>query len=99
MKKLVITALVVAFFAPMASAGTIERACMQAGRKAASRNLCGCIQDAADLVLDRRDQKLAATFFRNPHKAQEIRQSDKNGNAAFWQRYKQFGAAAQSFCQ
>ena len=99
MKKLIITALVVAISTAMAGAGTIERACMQAGRKAASRSLCGCIQDAADLVLDRRDQKLAATFFRDPHKAQIIRQSDNNSNVAFWQRYKQFGATAQSFCQ
>ena len=80
------------------AAGRIERACLQSDRPAASRALCGCIQDAADLTLTNSDQKLAAKFFRDPHKAQEIRQSDRRSHEKFWQRYKNFGATAQAFC-
>ncbi|SMX32024.1 hypothetical protein [Actibacterium lipolyticum] len=99
MKKLVIAAFIVAFSAPIATAGSsIERACLQSDRKAVSRNLCGCIQDAADLVLDKRDQKMAAKFFKDPHRAQEIRQSDNRSHEAFWKRYKQFGNTAQAYC-
>ncbi len=82
----------------LAAAGTIERACIKSDRKAATRSLCGCIQDVADLTLTRSDQKLAATLFRNPHKAQEIRQSDRRSHEKFWKRYKNFGATAEAFC-
>ncbi|MDA7427352.1 hypothetical protein PGB28_02695 [Primorskyibacter aestuariivivens] len=82
-----------------AHAGTISTACMQSGRKAANRSLCKCIQFVADQSLSRADQRLAASFFRDPHKAQEIRQSDRANHEAFWERYKLFGAQAESFCK
>nr|WP_245913012.1 hypothetical protein [Litoreibacter ponti] len=86
--------------APVAAvAGPIERACLKADRKAASRPLCNCVQQVADLTLDGSDQRLAATFFKDPHRAQEIRQSDRISHEAFWKRYKQFGANAESYCR
>jgi hypothetical protein len=98
-----ILAAVLALATPLAAgaalAGPIETACIASGRKAASRSLCGCIQDVADLTLDGRDQRRAAVFFRDPHKAQEIRQSDNPSNEAFWLRYKEFGTAAEAFCK
>lgn len=80
------------------AADLIQTACLKSGRPGASIALCGCIQSVADQYLDRKDQKLAATFFKNPHRAQEIRQSDRSSHEAFWQRYKQFGAAAEDGC-
>ena len=52
-----------------------------------------------DLTLDSGDQRLAATFFSDPHRAQVIRQSDNSGHERFWKRYKQFGANAESYCR
>jgi len=78
--------------------GKIQRACLKADRKAATRNLCSCIQGAADQVLSRSDQRKAAKFFKDPQKAQDTRQSDNASNEAFWQRYKKFGATAKSYC-
>lgn len=82
-----------------AAAGDIERACLGSERAAGNRALCGCIQDAADLTLSTRDQRRAATFFADPHRAQEVRQSDRRSDEVFWDRYRQFGEAAESFCR
>ncbi|MBN2905766.1 MAG: hypothetical protein JXJ18_03550 [Rhodobacteraceae bacterium] len=79
-------------------AGTIERACLKSDRPGVSRGVCGCIQQAADLTLTSGDQKKAASFFRDPHKAQVVRQSDRRTDAAFWERYKRFGATAEAYC-
>ena len=81
-----------------AEAGVIERACLGSNRPAANRTLCGCIQNVADRTLDRRDQRLAAKFFRNPHMAQEIRQSDRRSYEIFWKKYKKFGESAEESC-
>lgn len=81
-----------------AVAGPIEKACLKSPRDAASSSLCGCIQDAADLVLSSKDQSLAAKFFSDPHKAQEIRQSDRRSHETFWERYKAFGETAEAYC-
>lgn len=81
-------------------AGNVIRdACMNSGRPAASAKLCGCIQKVANGHLNRKDQRLAATFFRNPHKAQEIRQSDNRTHESFWSRYKVFGNTAEASCR
>jgi len=86
--------------APAALAvGKIHRACMQSPRPAASRQLCRCIQDAADRMLTSRDQALAAKFFKDPQLAQDVRQSDNARKEAFWKRYKNFTATAEAFCQ
>ena len=98
MKRLVFATIVVAFSASSVGATQIERACMRADRKAASRALCGCIQDVADLTLSQSEQKLAASFFNDPQKAQDLRQSSNPRNERFWQRYKDFGANAGQFC-
>ena len=100
MKKLTLlfTAYILAFPAGSAFAGTVIRdACLRAGR-AANPEMCSCIQQVADQRLARKDQKLAATFFRDPHKAQVIRQSDRHAHEVFWTKYKQFGAAASDSC-
>lgn len=77
--------------------GPIERACLGSDR-ATSAPLCHCIQRVADATLRRGEQRMAARFFRDPHRAQEIRQSDSPRDAAFWQRYKYFGTAAELNC-
>lgn len=80
-----------------AAAGPIERACLGSDR-AGSAPLCRCIQRVADATLRRGEQRMAARFFREPHRAQEIRQSDSPRHEAFWQRYKYFGSAAELNC-
>jgi len=104
MKTIAFTVLIAVFTisatAQAALAGNkIQRACMQSDRPGASRQLCGCIQDAADRVLTNRDQALAAKFFKDPQMAQDVRQADNARKEAFWRRYKDFGATAQAYCQ
>lgn len=81
-----------------AEASVIERACNVSDRKAASRTLCSCIQKVADVTLKTSDQRKAAKFFADPHKAQETRQSDNYSTEAFWLRYKDFAASASRHC-
>lgn len=81
-----------------AEASQIERACIKSDRASGKRHLCSCIQDAADLTLSKSDQKLAASFFDDPHRAQEIRQSDSRRHERFWERYESFGQTAENFC-
>ncbi|EPX80891.1 hypothetical protein [Litoreibacter arenae] len=97
--KLAVVFVVAVVSASAAVAGPIERACNKSDRKSVSRPLCNCVQQVADLTLDARDQRLAATFFSDPHRAQVIRQSDDRGHEAFWKRYKQFGASAEGYCR
>ncbi|MEL6168249.1 MAG: hypothetical protein AAFR35_06135 [Pseudomonadota bacterium] len=80
-------------------AGAIERACLGSDRAAGNRALCDCIQDAANLTLSGTDQQLAASFFKDPHRAQEIRQSSRRTHEVFWERYVEFGAMAETFCR
>ncbi|ASP23126.1 arginine transporter [Antarctobacter heliothermus] len=81
------------------SSGPISDACLRAGRSGATRQRCGCIQSVANSDLTSSDQRLAATFFADPHRAQETRQSDNPRNEAFWKRYKAFAARAESACR
>lgn len=103
MKHLVVAAVIATFLAPLVAnavhAGAISRACLSSGRKAANSGLCNCIQSVADAALTGSDQRLAARFFRDPHQAQEIRQSDRASHEAFWQRYKVFGSKAEQACR
>ncbi len=99
MTRTVLTALAVALFSSVAQAGTIERACLQSDRRAANRAICGCIQRVANVTLDSSDQRLAASFFSDPHRAQEIRQSDNRRHARFWAKYRQFGTTAEVHCR
>lgn len=97
MRLFIPAAVMAALAATGAAAGPIERACLSSER-GASRQLCGCIQQAADLTLSGRDQSRAAAFFRDPHQAQETRQSGRRSDEAFWQRYRSFGQTAEAFC-
>ncbi len=78
--------------------GPISNACIRSDRKAASPRLCGCIQSVANAQLSSGDQRLAATFYEDPQRAQDVRQSDRASNEAFWKRYKLYSAAAQRSC-
>ena len=82
----------------LAEAGVLKRACLKSDRQAASRRMCSCMQQVADQQLRRSDQRLAASFFEDPHKAQEIRQSDSLSNELFWRRYKEFSAVFAASC-
>ncbi|MDV7142103.1 hypothetical protein R3X27_05350 [Tropicimonas sp. TH_r6] len=107
MKFLTNTALVLALALPMSIASTvpadagstIERACMKSNRRAASKPLCGCIQRVADQMLTRSEQRMAAKLFKDPHRAQEMRQSDRESHEVFWKKYKAFGKSAGNICQ
>ncbi len=83
--------------APMAF-GPISKACMASDRKARSRALCGCIQAAADQTLSGSQQRRAVKFYRDPHSAQEIRQSDRPSNERFWKAYADYGKRARQLC-
>jgi len=100
MMKSFTLAAVLAVFLPagLALAGPIERACMSSDRSAASRSLCGCIQQAADQTLSGSDQRRAAKFFKDPENAHATWISQSASDDAFWERYKSFGATAEAYC-
>ncbi len=102
MKRAFLALLLAAFVIPtipqQADARVLKRACQNSDRKAASRSLCSCIQRVANQSLSRADQRMAASFIKEPHKAQEIRQSDSRSHEIFWKRYKAFGEVATSSC-
>lgn len=82
---------------PFAS-GPIQSACARSGRKDANRRLCGCVQAAANETLSSSDQSLAISFYTNPQRGQDVRQSDRASNEAFWTRYKLYVARAERYC-
>ncbi|WP_254684626.1 hypothetical protein [Sulfitobacter sp. JL08] len=82
-----------------AASGPISRACLSSDRKSRNSQLCGCIQAAADRTLSKSDQNLAASFYGNPQKAQDVRQSNRTGDEIFWQKYKNYSETAEAICQ
>ncbi|WP_204113743.1 hypothetical protein [Shimia biformata] len=85
--------------APVAvQAGLMDKACLKSDRRQKSRPLCNCIQQVANQTLSVKDQRIAATFFNDPHRSQEIRQSDNRAHEKFWLRYKDFGGIAAASC-
>ncbi|NCQ25279.1 MAG: hypothetical protein GW798_12685 [Roseovarius sp.] len=82
---------------PMAS-GPINTACLQSDRKARSRSLCGCIQAVANDTLSGPEQRRAVQFYRDPQKAQGVRQSDRTGDQRFWKVYAAYAARAEQVC-
>jgi hypothetical protein len=78
--------------------GSIANACLNSGRKAANRQLCGCIQFAADQSLSGSDQRRGAAFFGAPEKAHAVRLSDTPSADAFWERWTNFGKTARKLC-
>ena len=91
-------AICVSFVASVVAAGPISTACMKSNRSTASNALCSCIQQVADTTLAGADQRRAATFFRDPDKAQKVFLSQNRSDDAFWLRYKAFGAKAEQVC-
>lgn len=81
-----------------AAAGPIESACLRSDRAAASRRLCGCVQEVADRTLRPADQRRAARFFADPDRAQDVRMSTSDRDNDFWDRYRRFGEAAAATC-
>jgi hypothetical protein len=79
--------------------GPILDACMSADRPAASARLCGCVQFVADRTLSGGEQRRAVRFFRDPHEAQVVRQSDRPRDEAFWPRYRAFADQAERICR
>lgn len=79
--------------------GSIQSACLRADRRAATRQLCGCVQAVANRTLSSSDQRMAVGFFKDPHQAQVIRQSDQPSHEIFWDRYKAFTRQAEQVCR
>ncbi|WP_294929979.1 hypothetical protein [uncultured Paracoccus sp.] len=96
--RLMIATAAVVLTAPLAMAGPIDSACVRSDRGARNAQLCGCIQQVADRTLSRSDQRRAASFFRDPHQAQEVRMSKSNADNAFWARYRNFATTAEAYC-
>lgn len=94
----IIAGAVVVLIPATAMAGPIDRACNASPRKQKSSALCACIQAVADQALTRSEQRQAARFFRDPHRAQETRQSSSPAHARFWKRYRAFGEQAEQRC-
>ena len=94
----VLAALLLPAMLTTAQAGPIERACLRSDRDAASRSVCACIQQVADMTLRGGDQRRAARFFSDPDMAHETWMSKRPADDAFWERYKNFGATAEAYC-
>jgi hypothetical protein len=71
---------------------------MSQGRKAASSSRCGCVQAVADRELSSAEQRRGVKVFKDPHKLQQWRQSDRAGDNAFWSVWKSFGQTAAKVC-
>jgi hypothetical protein len=83
----------------LATSGPVESACLTSGRPGVSAEKCGCIQMAANQTLALSDQALGASFFADPAIAHEVRLSDTNRDDAFWERWTEFGEAAEQLCR
>ena len=98
LNRFVIAAAAIVMTTPLAMAGPIDSACVRSDRARGNAPLCGCIQQVANQTLSRSDQRQAAQFFREPHRAQEVRTSKSDADNAFWARYKNFAATAEAYC-
>jgi hypothetical protein len=112
MTKIVVSVLVLALLSACGSrndrergtvarsaSGPIASACLQAGRKSATRQLCGCVQAVANDKLSASDQRLGARFFTDPALAHSVWRSDTASDDAFWERWKAFGDSAARTCK
>ena len=97
MKSILVAASLCMMAVTGVQAGPIDQACARSNG-AANMGLCACIQQVANMTLTGSDQKMAAKFFSDPSKAQEVRQSSRSGHREFWQRYVAFGSTAESVC-
>ncbi|MDB4112390.1 arginine transporter [Yoonia sp.] len=80
------------------ASGDISQACLEANRRAATPELCSCVQQVANQSLSNSDQTRAAVFFSEPQLAQDTRQSDRSSDERFWQRYRAFTDLAGQIC-
>ncbi|WP_223422285.1 hypothetical protein [Tateyamaria pelophila] len=78
--------------------GPIYSACQSSGRRAASRERCGCVQAVANTTLSPEEQRRGAGFFSDPHEAQEVRQSDKSRDERFWGKWRAYSNRAAQLC-
>ena len=78
--------------------GPLQRACLSQGRRAASSQRCGCIQAVADRELSSAQQRRGVKAFKDPHKMQQWRQSDRASDNAFWDVWKAYGQTAARLC-
>ena len=83
----------------ISASGPVRSACLDGGRSAASPELCGCVQAVADARFSSSEQRRITRFFAEPHLTQEMRQSDKPSDEAFWLRWKAFGAESEQVCR
>ncbi len=102
MKKIILAVTLGVMAIPLmpvsASAGPIESACLRMDRTQATRSMCRCIDSVAQRTLTRAEQRRAATFFRDPQRAQDVRMSRNARDNEFWTRYRAFGDAAERMC-
>ncbi|MEM6375612.1 MAG: hypothetical protein AAF686_05185 [Pseudomonadota bacterium] len=84
---------------PVMARGPLQRACMASNRQARSRALCGCIQAAANQTLTASQQQRAVGFYTDLHQAQQVRQSDRGSDEAFWEAYRAYGVRAERMCR
>lgn len=95
--RLMTAAAAVVLTTPLAVAGPVDSACLRSDRSA-SRQLCGCIQQVADMTLSRAEQRRASKFFSDADQAQKVRMSKSDADNAFWARYKNFATTAEAYC-
>jgi hypothetical protein len=81
-----------------AAANPIERACLQSGRSAANTALCSCVGSAAERTLTNRQMRDGARFFRDPQRAQDVRQSSRRNDEELWRAWRNFGQTAEAMC-
>ncbi len=98
MKHLMILAVVMTVIPYPASANQIERACNQSPRSDATRSLCACIGNVADMTLSRSQMREGARFFSDPQRAQDVRMSDRRSDEQMWQAWRNFGETAEQLC-
>ncbi|MHA6345548.1 hypothetical protein [Roseivivax sp. CAU 1761] len=89
------------YYAPVTrfASGPISRACLASDRKARNTQLCGCLQGVANASLSGAEQRAAERFFRDPHEAQVMRQSDRPDDERTWRNYKAFVGRAEQICR
>ncbi|SFD93858.1 hypothetical protein [Roseivivax sediminis] len=78
--------------------GPLRTACLRSDRPKRNPQLCGCIQGVADRVLTSSEQRVAESFYRDPHQAQVIRQSDRQDDERLWSTYTRFVRSAERSC-
>ena len=79
--------------------GPMQQACMASDRKARNKALCGCIQAVANGELTAGDRRIAARFWKDPQRAQDMRQSDNPRHEDFWRRYSAYGQTVERTCR